>query len=44
MSILSINFTKINAERKAPVRGKININNNIYIKDVKNKTFKHTPQ
>lgn len=35
MPILGINFTKINAERKAPVRGSININNNISVTEVK---------
>ena len=35
MSMLGINFSKIEAERKSPVRGKISIKNNIAIKDVK---------
>ena len=35
MSIVGFSFTKITAERKSSVRGKVNINNNIGIKDVK---------
>lgn len=35
MSIISFNFTKINAERKEGAKGKISIANNIGIKDVK---------
>ena len=40
MAILGINFTKIEAERKAPLKGKISINNNIAIKEVKKQDFK----
>jgi hypothetical protein len=40
MAIAGINFTKITAERKAPLRGKININNNIIITDIKKTDFK----
>jgi len=40
MPILGMNFTKINAERKSPLRGKININNNIAITDVKKQDLK----
>ncbi|MBL7050700.1 hypothetical protein ISS04_00900 [Candidatus Woesearchaeota archaeon] len=35
MTIISFNFTKINAERKEGAKGKISIANNIGIKDVK---------
>lgn len=34
MTIIGFNFTKINVEKTAPVKGKININNNIKIIDV----------
>ena len=34
MTIVGFNFTSINAERKEAVKGKININNNVAIKDV----------
>jgi|TARA_B100002003_G_C13884921_1_gene431809 hypothetical protein len=40
MPILGINFTKIEAERKAPVKGKISINNNIAINDIKKADMK----
>ena len=40
MSMLGINFSKIEAIRKAPVRGKISINNNIAIKDAKKQELK----
>ena len=40
MPILGINFTKIEAERKSPVKGKININNNIAINDIKKAEMK----
>ncbi len=40
MSMLGINFSKIEAERKSPVRGKISIKNNIAIKDVKKQELK----
>jgi hypothetical protein len=40
MPILGINFTKIEAERKSPVKGKININNNIAITDIKKTEMK----
>lgn len=35
MTIVGFDFTKIEAERKGPARGKVNINNNVTIKDVK---------
>ena len=35
MTILSFNFKKISAERGAAPKGKISINNNIAIKEVK---------
>jgi len=34
MTIVGFNFTKIDAERKEPAKGKININNNVTIKSV----------
>jgi len=34
MAIIGSSFTKINVEKKAPVKGKININNNASIKSV----------
>ena len=34
MAIIGFNFTKINVEKTNPVRGKININNNMRITDV----------
>ena len=40
MPILGINFTKIEAERKAPIKGKISINNNIAINDIKKTDMK----
>jgi hypothetical protein len=40
MAIAGINFTKLTAERKAPLVGKININNNIIIADIKKSDFK----
>jgi ribosomal protein L24 len=44
MSILGINFTKIEAERKTQIKGKININNNISISNVKKHDFKLSGQ
>jgi hypothetical protein len=44
MSVLGINFTKIEAERKGPLKGQININNNIAINDVKKNDFKLADQ
>ncbi len=44
MPVLGINFTKINAERKAAISGKININNNIVVTDVKKHDFKLSGQ
>ena len=38
--MLGINFSKIVAERKAPVRGQISIKNNIAIKDTKKQDLK----
>jgi len=35
MTIVGFNFTKINVEKKAGAGGKVNINNNVSIKDVK---------
>ena len=40
MPIAGINFTKISAERKSELKGKININNNIVITDIKKMEFK----
>ena len=34
MTIVGFDFTKIEAEKKAPIKGKININNNVSIKMV----------
>ena len=34
MTVVGFNFTKVNAEKKQPVKGKISINNNIRIKNV----------
>lgn len=34
MVIVGINFTKINVEKKSLIAGKVNINNNVSIKDV----------
>ena len=36
MTILGMNFLKIEAEKKAPLGGKLSINNNVSIKDVQN--------
>jgi hypothetical protein len=44
MSVLGINFTKIEAERKSQIKGQININNNIAINDVKKNDFKIADQ
>ena len=35
MTVISFNFTKINAERIKGIKGKLNISNNVSIKDVK---------
>jgi hypothetical protein len=40
MPIAAINFTKISAERNSELKGKININNNIVITDIKPLDFK----
>ena len=37
MTIVGFNFTKIDAEKKESVKGKININNNVSIKEVEEK-------
>jgi hypothetical protein len=37
MTIVGFNFTKLEAEKREPVKGKININNNVSIKDVEEK-------
>ena len=37
MTIIGFNFTKIDAEKKELVKGKININNNVSIKEVEEK-------
>lgn len=37
MAVVGFDFTKIDAKKKAPIKGKININNNVQIKDVKEK-------
>ena len=34
MAIVGFNFTRMHAERRAAIRGRLNINNNITIKDV----------
>ena len=34
MTIVGFDFTKIDAEKKSPIKGKININNNVAIKNV----------
>ncbi|NOZ81305.1 MAG: hypothetical protein GXP63_06565 [DPANN group archaeon] len=34
MTIVGFNFTKIHVEKKTPLKGKINISNNVSIKDV----------
>ena len=34
MAIIGVNFTKISVEKKSPVKGKVNISNNVLIKDV----------
>ena len=34
MTIVGFSFTKINAERKKSIKGKININNNVTVKNV----------
>ncbi len=34
MSIVGLNYTKISAEKTAPLKGKININNNVAIDDI----------
>jgi hypothetical protein len=39
MTIVGFNFTKIEAEKKELVKGKININNNVAIKNVEEKKF-----
>jgi len=40
MPIASIHFTKISAERKAELKGKINISNNVVLTDIKKQDFK----
>ena len=35
MTVISFNFTKISAERNEGIKGKLNISNNVSIKDVK---------
>ena len=35
MTVISFNFTKINAERNKGIKGKLNISNNVSIKEVK---------
>lgn len=37
MTIVSFNFLSINAEKKNAIKGKVNINNNVTIKDVEEK-------
>ena len=37
MTIVGFNFTKIEAERKEGIKGKINVNNNVAIKEVEEK-------
>jgi|TARA_B100002003_G_C14024305_1_gene493919 hypothetical protein len=37
MTIVGFNFTSMNAEKNDTIKGKVNINNNVAIKDVKEK-------
>jgi hypothetical protein len=37
MTIVGFNFTSMNAEKKDAIKGKVNINNNVAIKDVQEK-------
>ena len=39
MAIVGLNFTKILIEKTQPVKGKVNINNNVGIKEVKKTNF-----
>jgi len=39
MTIIGFNFTKIEAEKKELIKGKININNNVTIKNVEEKSI-----
>ena len=34
MAVVGFNFTKVNAEKKQPAKGKISINNNVTVKNV----------
>ena len=34
MTVVGFNFTKVNAEKKQAIKGKININNNVTIKNI----------
>ncbi len=40
MSIVSITFSKISAEKSKPIKGKVNVANNVAIKDIKKANFK----
>ena len=44
MTIVGINFTKIEAEKKEGVKGKININNNVSINNVGEKSLSITDE
>lgn len=37
MTVVGFNFTSMNAEKKNAIKGKVNINNNVSIKDVEEK-------
>lgn len=39
MTIVSFNFTSLSAEKKDDIKGKVNINNNVVIKDLEQKDF-----
>ena len=43
MTIVGFNFTSINAEKNGAVKGKVNINNNVSIKDVEEKDLSLGP-
>ncbi len=35
MTVIGFNFTKISAQKNKPIKGKVNINNNVSVKDIK---------
>ncbi len=43
MTILGVNFLKINAEKKKVIKGKVNISNNVSIKDVQKANLNFGP-